>query len=123
MAKAIGPFPTSSANIAINLIYEWMGESRINRCYDDYMAIAARFSRIEACVARVNQRLEELDRSGFAKRHEICHFRPGDKHIRYAPYPARQGTFVTLIWESAAREERRTRRDISPISVAEPSAF
>jgi hypothetical protein len=81
MAKAISPFPISAENIAINLIYEWMGESRINRSYDDYIAIAARFSKIEACVARVNQCLEELARSGFAKRHEICHFRPGDKHI------------------------------------------
>lgn len=87
MGKTIDPFPTPAENIVINLIFEWLGESRINRRFDEYMAIAARFPKIEACVAYVNQRLKELTLSGFSERHEICHYRAGDKHIWFAPYP------------------------------------
>jgi hypothetical protein len=45
------PFPTSKENIAINIIFEWLGESRINRSYDHYMAIARRLPKLDACYA------------------------------------------------------------------------
>ena len=30
----MSPFLTSKENIVVNLIYEWLGESRINRTFD-----------------------------------------------------------------------------------------
>jgi len=48
---AMSPFLTSKENIVVNLIYEWLGESRINRTYDEYMEIASRFPKVAACHA------------------------------------------------------------------------
>ena len=52
---AMSPFLTSKENIVVNLIYEWLGESRINRTFDKYMEIALRFPKVEACYAYVNR--------------------------------------------------------------------
>jgi hypothetical protein len=43
---AVSPFITSKENIVVNLIYAWLGESRTNRTYDEYMEIASRFPKV-----------------------------------------------------------------------------
>jgi hypothetical protein len=62
----MSPFLTSKENIVVNLIYEWLGESRTNRTYDEYMEIASRFPKVAACHAHVNQRLREMADAGNA---------------------------------------------------------
>jgi hypothetical protein len=44
-------FLTSKQNIVVNVIYEWLCESRINRIYDEYMEIVSRFPKVAACHA------------------------------------------------------------------------
>ena len=51
----MSPFLTSKENIVVNLIYEWLGESRINRTFDKYMEIASRFPKVEACQRKVRR--------------------------------------------------------------------
>jgi len=69
---------TSKENIALNLIFEWLGESRINRTFDEYAEIASRLPKLEALHAHVNQRLREIAETGSAP-YEICYFRAGDR--------------------------------------------
>jgi hypothetical protein len=82
----MSPFLTSKENIAVNLIYEWLGESRTNRTSDDYMKIASRFPKVEACFAHVNQRLREIAEAGSAP-YGICYFQPGDRYPWYEDFP------------------------------------
>ena len=35
--NSMGHSLTSKENIVVNLIYEWLGEFRLNRTYDEYM--------------------------------------------------------------------------------------
>ena len=83
---AMSPFLTSKENIVVDLIYDWLGESRINRTYEDYMEIASRFPKVEACHAYVNQRLREMADAGNAP-FEICYFKAGDRYIWYKDFP------------------------------------
>jgi hypothetical protein len=82
----MSPFLTSKENIAVNLIYEWLKESRTNRTLDEYMAIASRFPTVEACHAYVNQRLREMADAGFAP-YGICYFKAGDRYPWYEDFP------------------------------------
>jgi len=78
---------TSKENIAANLIYEMMGEPRINRTIDDYIEIASRFPKLAACHAHVNQRLREMKENGTAPLYGICYFKAGDRHSRIEEFP------------------------------------
>jgi hypothetical protein len=82
----MSPFLTSKENIAVNLIYEWLGESRTNRTYDEYMEIASRFPKLAACHAHVNERLREMAEAGFAP-YQICYFKAGDRYPWYEDFP------------------------------------
>jgi hypothetical protein len=79
-------FLTSKENIALNLIFEWMGESRFNRTMDEYISIASRLPKLEALHAYVNQRLQEMADAGESP-YEISYFRPGDRYHRSKEYP------------------------------------
>lgn len=79
-------FPTSKENIALNLIFGWLGEPRINRTYDEYMDIASRLPKLEALHAYVNQRLREMVDAGYAP-YEICYFKAGDRGHWYEKFP------------------------------------
>jgi hypothetical protein len=79
-------FLTSKENIALDLIFEWMRESRINRTMAEYMAIASRLPKIEALHAYVNQRLREMADAGIAP-FQICYFKRGDRYPWYAQFP------------------------------------
>jgi hypothetical protein len=78
---AMSPFLTSKENIVVNLIYEWLGESRANRTYDEYMEIASRFPKLAACHTHVNERLREMAEAGSP--YQICYFKAGDRYIWY----------------------------------------
>jgi hypothetical protein len=85
---AMSPFLTSKENIVVNLIYEWLGESRFNRTYDEYMEIASRFPKVEACHVYVNQRLREIANAGnIPVKGVICYFKAGDRYPWYADFP------------------------------------
>lgn len=77
-------FPTPVQDIIISFIYEWLGESRVNRTMDEYREILSRFPTVEAAHVYVNQRLKEIEKSG-AKMWPTYYGRPGRGYIK--PYP------------------------------------
>lgn len=83
----MSPFLTSKENIVASLVYEWLGESRTNRTYAEYMEIASRFPKVAACHAYVNQRLREIADSGNTLFEGICYFKAGDRYPWIEPFP------------------------------------
>jgi hypothetical protein len=83
---AVSPFLTSTENIVVDLIYGWLGESRLNRTYDEYMEIAERFPKVAACHAYVNEQLQKMAAAGFAP-YQICYFKAGDRYPWYEEFP------------------------------------
>ena len=85
-------FPTPIQDIALNLIFAAMGEGRINRTYDQYMAIAARLPPLKILTFKVNQLLQQLHEcdgcNGF-RLPELCRFKAGDQRVVFEPYPKR----------------------------------
>ena len=79
-------FLTSKENIALNLIFEWLGESRFNRTDKEYAEIAPRLQKHYTLCQAVNERLREIAAAGEAP-YEICYFRKGDANVWYEPYP------------------------------------
>jgi hypothetical protein len=86
MVIAMGHSLTSKENIAFSLIFEWLGESPINRTFEEYVEIAARLPKLQSLHAYVNQRLREMAEAGYAP-YEICSFKAGDRYWRYEPFP------------------------------------
>jgi hypothetical protein len=82
----MSPFLTAKENIAINVIFEWMGEDRCNRTHDEYMAIWARLPKVEALFEYVNQSLRKIERAKAAP-YKICYFQRGDRYIWYEDFP------------------------------------
>lgn len=77
---------TSKESIAIDLIFDFLGESRFNRTLREYVEIEARLPKIDSAFAYVNSKLTELAQSGRAP-YEICHFKKGDVGHFYVPFP------------------------------------
>src|ERR1700730_17052533 len=85
-------FTTPIQEIALNLIFVAMNEGRINRTYDDYMAIAARIPPLKILTFKVNQLLQHLhkcDGCEGIRLPELCRFKPGDQLVDFEPYPKR----------------------------------
>jgi hypothetical protein len=82
----MNPFLTSKENIAIELLFEWLGESRHNRSMEDYIAIAKRVPKTPAVHAYVNQRLGEMAKAGIAP-YKICYFKAHDRYPWYEDFP------------------------------------
>jgi hypothetical protein len=103
-------FPTSRENIALNITFELMGESRVNRSYDEYMAIATRLPPLKVLHGKINDRLRELAAAGLAL-YQICHFKAGDKHHRYEEFPASLSleTVRSALTKVGMRVKRRRR--------------
>jgi hypothetical protein len=85
------PHPTPIQDIALSLIFAAMGESRFNRTYDQYMAIAKRLPPLKVLTAEVNQLLEQAHRSnnecnGFVLP-QLYRFKGGDERVIFEPYP------------------------------------
>jgi hypothetical protein len=79
-------FPTSKENIALDLIFASLGETRANRTDAEYMAIASRLPKLEALHQDVNKRLSEMAATGQAP-YEICYFKAGDGYPWYEKFP------------------------------------
>ena len=79
-------FTTARENIALNLIFGLMGESRFNRTIDEYMAIASRAPKLDAIHADVNKALREMADAGYTP-FEICAFKKGDQYPWYEKFP------------------------------------
>ena len=79
-------FPTSAENVAIDIAFELMGESRFNRTTEEYMEIAERLPPLKRLHGLINDRLAEMKKAGDAQ-FKICHFKPGDQYPHYREYP------------------------------------
>lgn len=74
-------------NNALSLIFQFMGESRYNRTYADYMAIAARLPHLKELHYQVNKLLRQYHASAQPQSGAICYFRAGDRKPRYGDFP------------------------------------
>lgn len=83
----MGPFLTSKENIALDFAFKWQGESRINRTFAEYLAIAKKLPSIEALHAYINVELAKIHATGKPP-YEICYFKVGDRGHWYESYPA-----------------------------------
>lgn len=63
----MGSFLTSKENIALDLAVKWQGESRINRSFAEYLAIAKKLPAIEALHVYINAELAKIRASGKAR--------------------------------------------------------
>jgi hypothetical protein len=79
-------FTTSQENLALNLIFGLMGESRFNRTMDEYMAVASRAPKLEVLHDDVNKVLREMADAGYAP-FEICYFKIRDQYVWYEKFP------------------------------------
>jgi hypothetical protein len=79
-------FPTSQENIALDIIFGLLGESRFNRTMDEYMAVASRAPKFKVLHADVNKVLREMADAGYAP-FEICYFKKGDQYPWYEKFP------------------------------------
>jgi hypothetical protein len=80
--------PTSKENIALNLIFYRLGESRFNRSSEEYAAIKFNLPRIKVLHGWVNDALKEIAADG-APPYDICYFKVGDRHHWYEPFPSK----------------------------------
>lgn len=80
-------FPISAENVAIDIAFELMGESRLNRTTAEYMAIAKRLPPLKKLHGLINDRLAEMKKQGVAP-YKVCHFKAGDAYIRYEQFPS-----------------------------------
>ena len=83
---AMSQFTTSQENIALDLIFGLLGESRFNRTMDEYMAVASRAPKLEVLHADVNKVLREMADAGYTP-FEICYFKIGDRYDWYEKFP------------------------------------
>jgi hypothetical protein len=84
---SMSKFPTSAENVAIDIAFELMGESRYNRTTEEYMEIAARLPPLKRLRGQINDRLAEMKMQGVAP-YEICHFKRGDQYPRNEKFPS-----------------------------------
>jgi hypothetical protein len=99
------PFLTPVQDIAINLVFAVMEESRCNRSVHEYLSLAERLPPLKVLLHRIN---EELDRLHQQAAHrgvplpQICRFQAGDERWEYEEYP-----------QKISRETLRKALDIS----------
>jgi hypothetical protein len=105
--------PTSVENIILDIAFDLMGQSRINRTLDEYMQIAARLPPLKVLHGMINERLSQMAAAGDAL-YEICRFKAGDKYYRYEPPPTSVSleTVRNALTVARLREKRRRRSRI-----------
>lgn len=59
----MGKFLTMQEDLALSLIFEYVGESRYNRTIEEYEAIAANLPPIKVLHGYVNDRLKKLPKT------------------------------------------------------------
>jgi hypothetical protein len=77
---------TSKEDIALTLIFGFLGESRYDRTMAEYFEIEARLPKVEAALAFVNSHLGKIPKAGYAP-YEICYCKKGDYDHSYEPFP------------------------------------
>jgi len=77
---------TSKENIALDLIFHYVGESRINRTSEEYAAIAAKLPPLKVLHGYINDVLASCAEADYTP-FEISYFKAGDDHIWYEPFP------------------------------------
>lgn len=99
---------TPIQNLALDLVFEVVGEERINRRYEEYLAIAARLPPLKVLHFKVNERLKKLYSEG-DRRYEICLYKPGDLRVRYRSIPGTISyeTLRAALTDSGMRPPRR----------------
>jgi hypothetical protein len=85
-AIAMSKFPTSAENVAIDIAFELMGESRFNRTTEEYIEIAAQLPSLKTLHGLINDRLAEMKKAGIAQ-FKVCHFKAGDQYPQFKEYP------------------------------------
>ena len=105
---------TSQENLALNLIFGCLGESRFNRTPEEYEAIISKLPPLKVLHADINDRLKDWAEAGFAP-YEICYFRAGDEHIWYESFPKSLSieTCRSALVKSGMRK-KRPRRSRAP---------
>ena len=81
--------PTPIQDIALNLVFDEIGECRFNRTYQAYMDIAAQLPPLKVLVHKINKRLQRLHETHNDRLPEICRFKAGDERISYEPFPTK----------------------------------
>ena len=79
-------YPTSKENLALDLIFHRLGESRFDRSAEEYAAIMSKLPPIKVLHGWVNDALKECAAAGVAP-YDICYFKAGDQHHWYEPFP------------------------------------
>jgi hypothetical protein len=110
-ALAVKPRATTLTpiqNLALDLVFEVMAEERINRRYEEYLAIAARLPPLKVLYFKVNEHLKRLHSEG-DRRYEICLYKPGDLRVRYRSIPGTISyeTLRAALTDSGMRPPRR----------------
>lgn len=73
-------------DIAINLVFDVMKETRVNRTTAEYMRISEKLPPLKELHYLINVRLKELHQTGNLP--EILRFKAGYERIVYEPYPS-----------------------------------
>ena len=82
----MGKFLTMQEDLALSLIFEYVGESRYNRTIEEYEAIAAKLPPIKVLHGYVNDRLKEIAEDPAAPR-GLCYFQAGDRRAWFKDFP------------------------------------
>ncbi len=77
---------TMQEDLALDLIFEIVGERRVNRTMEEYAAIAAKLPPIKVLHGYANDRLREIAKDPRRPR-GLCYFKPGDRRAWFKPYP------------------------------------
>jgi hypothetical protein len=105
-------FLTMQEDIALDLIFEFVGEIRHNRTMKDYEAIAAKLPPIKVLHGYINDRLREMAARGSGPR-GLCYFLAGDRRARIENVPKSVSSEVirSALVKSGTRQKqtRRTR--------------
>jgi hypothetical protein len=92
-------------DLALSLIFEFVGEYRYNRATEEYEAIAANLPPIKVLHGYVNDRLQEYAK---APPYRLCYFRAGDRRAWFEDFPPSLSieTVRTALVTSGMREKR-----------------
>lgn len=76
---------TSEQSLALSVIFQIMGESRVNRSRAEYMHIASSLPPLKVLHLQVNEYLQ--NNADWLSKAKVCNFKAGDRSIWYKPHP------------------------------------
>jgi hypothetical protein len=95
--------------VAIDLVFDVMGEKRTGRTYEEYLDIARRTPPLKVLLPQINARLREWHEAAGHLLPQICRFGIGDQRIVYEPYPRKISaeTLRLALTRAGMRQPRR----------------